>query len=297
MIEAINESNIEFYRSFFFKGEIEEGMIAYGEAINDIACGAIISERSEKDEETWEIKLLYVMPLWRREGIGRRLLEKLLGEIKQRGYKRIKYTAVTSKQSIEQLEGLLSQYGFSKAEIVCTIYRFETETLRGSEFVTTAQEKELKPIGGMKITTLDEMDKEVLRKLKEKEGIDYPDNLSPFAQKKGLTVAYPLFAIAPNGEVAGWITSLESPGDIILYRSAFVVDKYRKTGIGYFLYITCIREHALKYVDKDILVGVDVHNERMNKILALFFKNSYKYKKYEFVTTLNMEERGGQRVE
>ena len=132
-----------------------------------------------------------------------------------------------------------------------------------------------------------EVKNELLEKVKNKEGINYPDVLSPFANEFNLIDGCTQFAVFDEKEVVGWMTALRAPGNSILYRSIFVREDYRKSALGYFIFNSTMKPPGIycwtiKYIDKKILYAVDIDNARAKKLFSFCLKSLYDSKNYEF---------------
>lgn len=103
---ASDEFNVSFDINAVLKQDLKkihqfmppEGCLLLGEYEANLAgCVGL----REIDDETGEIKRMYVRPEYRRKGVGRRLLEALIQEARQVGYSKLKLDSATfAKQAI-----------------------------------------------------------------------------------------------------------------------------------------------------------------------------------------------------
>lgn len=285
-VESLNASNIDLYEQFLidrmsFK---EEDILAYGAKYENIPCGAIFARLKRKpDEIECEIKSFFVLPFFRKKGVGSELLNALQNKLKQLNIKKIKVNAITSEKNIELLEEFLIKRGFSKAKLLTEVYLFDPKVLiNENKLIKSILNSDFELPEKVELLPKTEVREELLEKVRNKEGIDYPDVLSPFANEFNLDDECTQFAVFDDKEIVGWMTALRTPGNSILYRSLFVREDYRKSALGYFIFNSIIKLHTERYVDKKILYAIDLDNVKAHKLFYLYFKDLYESKKYEF---------------
>lgn len=285
-VESLNASNIDLYEQFLidrmsFK---EEDILAYGAKYENIPCGAIFARLKRKqDGIECEITSFFVLPFFRKKGAGSELLNALQNKLKQLSIKKIKVNAITSEKNIELLEKFLIKRGFFKAKLLTEVYLFDPKVLiNENKLIKSILNSDFELPEKVELLPKTEVREELLEKVRNKEGIDYPDVLSPFANEFNLDDECTQFAVFDDKEIVGWMTALRTPGNSILYRSLFVREDYRKSALGYFIFNSIIKLHREKYMDKKIMYALDLENVRVHKLLFLYFKDLYEIKKYEF---------------
>ena len=293
-VEKVDYSNVIFYSKFTFKNFFElmvksDGTtLAFGASYNSEPCGLIVAEQNNKHKNTWDIKSLFVKKEFRRKGAGTALVKTLLNELKLKKCETVVFKTVTSQSSIDQFSSLLVPMGFSPLKKITNIYRFNSKELEHSTFVKVAASGLFSLPKNVRIVSMDKIDSKILSDLKEKQNIDYPDQLSPFANEHHLEMGSSYFAVTDKNEIVGWLTAFSSAGNIILYRSFFVKEEYRKTAVGFFLFNAVVKNHAANYLDKSCLFAIACDNHDAERFVLLYFKGAtYDHKKYEFETTLN----------
>lgn len=288
-IEKIDVTNANFYKNFILNNTISNHTLAFGAKVSDLPCGIILSQKNKSEKDQWDIKVFFISQFFRGQGIGSALIKTLIKSLKEKNCKKIVFQAVTSKNSIDELGRFLHHYGFSKPEILTEIYRFNPEVLfENNSFIQSACTSILSCPENVKIISIKEIDTYLLDKIKNNKNLDFPDNLSPFANEHDLSNTNTFFAITDQNEIVGWITGLSAPGDIILYRSFFVREDYRNSALGFFIINKAIKNHFKHYKNKEALCAIAVDNEKTLKFLSLYFKNLYRHKKYEFSTFLDL---------
>lgn len=285
-VDSLNASNIDLYEQFLidrmsFK---EEDILAYGARYENIPCGAIFARlKRNPDGIECEITSFFVLPFFRKKGVGSELLNTLQNKLKQLNIKEIKVNAITSEKNIELLEKFLIKRGFSKAKLLTEVYLFDPKVLiNENKLIKSILNSDFELPEKAELLPKTEVREELLEKVRNKEGIDYPDVLSPFANEFNLDDECTQFAVFDDKEIVGWMTALRTPGNSILYRSLFVREDYRKSALGYFIFNSIIKLHREKYMDKKIMYALDLENVRVHKLLFLYFKDLYESKKYEF---------------
>lgn len=285
-VEVLNPSKCEAYKHCLkedFPGN-NQNIIVFGARFNKIACGAIFAQL--KGIEECCIKSFFVLPLFRRRGAGTALLKALKEKIQQLGIKKVTVQAITSKENIDLLNDFLTKRGFLEAEILTEVYTFDPKKIvENSSFVRQISRTPSKWPKNVAIRPQNQVNEFLLKELKKRENIDYPSVLSPFANEFDLIDECTQFAIFNGKEIVGWITGLKAPGNMILYRSLFAREDFRKSALGYFLFNEAIRIHVKKHIDKKFLFAVDVNNTRTQRFFASYFKDLYESKKFEFIET------------
>lgn len=285
-VEELNPSNVEAYKHCLKEEFLEncQDIIAFGARLSKIACGAIFTQI--KGSEECFIKSFFVLPLFRRRGAGTALLKALKEKIQQLGIKKVTVQAITSKENIDLLNDFLTKRGFLEAEILTEVYTFDPKKIvENSSFVRRISSTPSKWPKNVAIRPQNQVNEFLLKELKKRENIDYPSVLSPFANEFDLIDECTQFAIFNGKEIVGWITGLKAPGNMILYRSLFAREDFRKSALGYFLFNEAIRIHVNKHIDKKFLFAVDVNNTRTQRFFASYFKDLYESKKFEFIET------------
>lgn len=286
-IEKISACNAQFYKKFLLNSIIDKQTLAFGAKKGSIPCGIILAKKNNNNQ--WNIKIFFVSEFFRKQGIGSILIKTLIKELKQKNCKKIIFSAVTSKKSIDDLEKFLYHYGFSKPEILTIVYRFNFETLfNNNPFIQSVYNAVLTLPKNIKLKSIDEIDTSLLEKLKNDKNLKFPENLSPFANEHDLKTAIKIFAINSQNEILGWMSGLSAPGNLILYRSFFVREDYRNSALGFFIINKAIKNHIDFYKNKDALCAIEVDNTRTLRFLSLYFKDLYEHKKYEFSTSLDL---------
>ena len=295
-IDKVDYSNAIFYSQFTFDKFFElmvknDGTtLAFGVNYNSEPCGLIVAEQSPNSKTIWEIKSLFVKKQFRRNGAATALLHALFNELKLRNCKSIIFTTVTSQSSIDEFSKLLIPMGFSPLKKLTVVYRFNAkELLANSKFIKIASAGLFTLPENIHIISMDKVDPKALKELKKQSGTSYPDSLSPFANEHNLEWNSTYFAVTDENKVVGWLTAFSAPGNIILYRSLFVTEEYRKTAVGFHLFNEAVKNHIENHLDKSCLFAIACENYNFERFVSLYFKGTnYEHKKYEFKTTLNL---------
>lgn len=288
-IVPLNNQNIETFEKFLVKQNNykKANILPYGAKYKDIPCGAILGELGQKNGEKFcKISSFFVLPFFRRKGVGTELLNTIKNRVIEFGIKKILVNAITSQEKIEQLEKFLLKRGFSKPKLLTEVYLFDPKALlKENKLIQRILDGNFELPEKIKILSKNNVSKGLLDKVKNRVGIDYPESLSPFANEFDLDNEFTKFAVFDNKEIVAWLTAFKAPQNSILYRSFFVKEDFRKTALGYILFNSVVKLHAEKYVDKKILYAVAVGNVRTQKLFSLYFKNLYNSKLYEFEMT------------
>ncbi len=295
-IDKVDYSNVIFYSQFTFDKFFDlmvknDGTtLAFGVNYNLEPCGLIVAEQSPNNKATWEIKSLFVKKQFRRNGAATALLHALFNELKLRNCKNINFITVTSQISIDEFSKLLIPMGFSPLKKLTAVYRFNAkELLANSKFIKIASAGLFTLPENIHIISMDKVAPKALKELKKQSGTSYPDSLSPFANEHNLERNLTYFAVTDENEIVGWLTAFSAPGNIILYRSLFVFEKYRKSAVGFHLFNAAVKNHSENHLDKSCLFAIACENYDVERFISLYFKGTdYAHKKYEFKTTLKL---------
>lgn len=294
-IKELDYADSDVYKKFLIDKRNKIGsknVFAYGASYNNVPCGAILANVVQCSNTNLEVDItsFFVLPFFRKKGVGSLLLNSLIYKINELGIKKIKVTAITSKKNIDLLEHFLFKKGFSKAKLISVVYFFDPNLLlKENELIRRIARSDLKLPEKIKFLQEYDMSLDLIKKVKNKEGIDYPDVLSPFANEFGLEREYIDFAVYDDKEIVGWMTALRANVNAILYRTFFIREDFRKKSLGYFLFNNCIKKHVEKYIEKTGLFAVDLKNTEARKLFSLYFKGLCSEPKYEFKIDMNIE--------
>ncbi len=291
-VESLNDSSINLYEQFLIDRMSlqNEEVLAYGAKYENIPCGAIFARiKQNSDGKECEVTSFFVLPFFRKKGVGTELLNALKGKLRELDIKETKVNAVTSKKNIELLENFLTKRGFFKAKLLTEVYLFDPKVLiNENKLIKSILNSDFELPEKVELLPKTEVREELLEKVRNKEGIDYPDVLSPFANEFNLDDECTQFAVFDDKEIVGWMTALRTPENAILYRSLFVREDYRKSALGYFIFNSIIKLHITTYIEKKALYAVAIDNIRTKKLFSLYLKNLYDSKKYEFEIKLDL---------
>ena len=291
-IEYLDSSNAKSYQSCLAKVYMQdvldacESVIAIGVKDSDLPCGCVFAKVLD---EIVSIKNLFVLPFARRKGVASLLINELKSKARELGCAQIKFNAVTSKNNIDLLNKFLTKQGFSKIELLARIYKASSDrVLEEGKWTKRLLNSNFELPDKVTIFTKDEVDEELLAKLKNKEDTDYPDVLSPFKNEFDLQPEFSLFAVFDNKKIVGWFTTLRTNDDRILYRSLFIDDMYRKSKLGLIMLAKAIKYHFDNCRSKGVLLAVDLDNTSVLNFYSSFFNNLCDSIKYEFSTNIEL---------
>lgn len=287
---AVLYSQLTFNKFFELMIKTDGTSLALGANYNSEPCGLIVAKQNKNDDTNWEIKSLFVKKQFRRKGVATTLVKEFLQKLKLKKCKTITFTTVTSQKSIDEFSSLLVPMGFSPLNKLTSVYKFNAkELLATSKIIKVASSGLFRLPKNIHIVSMDKICPKTLESLKEKRGIDYPDGLSPFANEHSLKIDSSFFAITDENEIVGWLTAFSAPGNIILYRSHFVKEEYRRHAVGFFLFNEAVKNHAENNLGKACLFAIACENHYSERFVSLYFKGAkYEHKKYEFTTTLSL---------
>ena len=289
IIEKISNSNREIYNNLLLNTTIDENTISYGAKINDdFAVGIILAKKDNMKEKRWNIKVFFVSNFFRNSGIGTKLLNNLIDDLKNEDCEKLCLNLVTSEKTFEILKNFLSKRGFENPKALTIVYRFNPEEILKSNLVKASLSSK-NPFDNIDFVTIEKVSKNILDNLKSNEDITYPKGLSLFANENNLEHVNSLLAIENSGKVLGWISGLMSPGNMVLYRSFYINEDQRKNALGLALFNEAMKLQLTRLRQLEGICAVSVDNPRVSKFISLYFKNNFKHVKHEYEMTLNLK--------
>ena len=289
IIEKISNSNREIYHNLLLNTVIDENTISYGAKINDdFAVGIILAKKDNIKEKRWNIKVFFVSNFFRNSGIGTKLLNNLINDLKNEDCEKLCLNLVTSEKTFEILKNFLSKRGFENPKALTIVYRFNPEEILKSNLVKASLSSK-NPFDNIDFVTIEKVPKNLLDNLKSNEDITYPKGLSLFANENNLEHVNSLLAIENSGKVLGWISGLMSPGNMVLYRSFYINEDQRKNALGLALFNEAMKLQLTRLRQLEGICAVSVDNPRVSKFISLYFKNNFKHVKHEYEMTLNLK--------
>lgn len=289
IIEKITNSNIKVYHNLLLNTTVDENTILYGAKINDdFATGVILAKKDNLEKKRWNIKVFFVSSFFRNSGIGTKLLNNLINDLKNKDCNKLCLNLVTSEKTFEIFKNFLSKRGFENPKTLTIVYRFNPEQILKSNIVKACLNSQ-NPFENVDFVPIKKVSKTLLDNLKSNEDITYPKGLSLFANENNLNHVNSLVAIEDNEKVLGWISGLLSPGNIVLYRSFYINEDQRKNALGLALFNEAMKIQLTKLKHTEGICAVSVDNPRVSKFISLYFKNNFKHIKYEYEMTLNLK--------
>ena len=289
IIEKVSNSNREIYHNLLLSTVIDESTISYGAKVNDgFATGVLLAKKDNLEAKRWNIKVFFVSSFFRNSGIGTKLLNKLISDLKDKNCNKICLNVVTSENTFGILKDFLSKRGFENPKALTTVYRFNPEEILKSNIVKACLNSK-NPFDNIDFIPIQKVPKSILEKLKSDEDVSYPKGLSLFANENNLDHINSLVAIENNEKVLGWISGLLSSGNLVLYRSFYINEDRRKTALGLALFNEAMKVQLTKLRHTEGICAVSVDNPRVEKFISLYFKNNFKHVKHEYEMALNLK--------
>ncbi len=295
-VEEWNSQNDAVYKPFLVDriNDGGEDFVAYGAKCGNIPCGAIYArlEKSDVGGRTQaNVTSFFVASFFREKGAGTALLDALKLRLKDLNVDAIRVNAVTSQENVDLIDKFLQKRGFSPARLLTEVYLFDPKVLvEKNKIIKSALQGSFDLPPKISFLPKNLVSPDLLEKVKNKDGIDYPDVLSPFANEFNLDDECTQFAIFDDSEIVGWVTAFRVKESAILYRSLFIREDYRKKALGFALLGECIKKHVAKYSDKMVLYAVALDNLNARKLFSVCFKHYYKSKKYEFEAIMDLRQ-------
>jgi GNAT superfamily N-acetyltransferase len=298
VIENIQNENAHFYKEFTFK-QYEKFLldepgdtpiVKIGARVDGVPAGLALAKEDTSTGNIWNILSFFVLENFRKKGAGAALLSKLKEILLDKKCEFTTFKVITSMDNIKSLESLFVKHGFAPFRICTNIYKCSIIKMREkSPFSKRVFSGKLKFNKNVKILLKNQVDTNLIEKIKAREDNDYPESLSPFKNEFDLKEAFHFFAITENDGIIGWGTTFEAPGNLILYRSFFVKKEYRPIGVGYNIFNACFKYQCEHYPGWDFIFAVAVDNKRTEKLLGLYLGDSFDWFKHECETSLTLK--------
>ncbi|RPI05109.1 MAG: N-acetyltransferase [Ignavibacteriae bacterium] len=109
-----NPTNNAFIDETTLRAQLEKGIELYQLNENDIAVGCIAIEKSKKEEDTFFIEKVSIIPKYRNQGYGIAMMDFAARTIKDRGGKRISIALIDSNIWLKKW---YTNQGFTETEI------------------------------------------------------------------------------------------------------------------------------------------------------------------------------------
>jgi GNAT superfamily N-acetyltransferase len=297
-IQHLTPQTAHAFAKFAFKAHLQKyllqpenkpDLLKLGAYVGEAPAGLIFAERTGTKDfpNNWRIINFYVDEKFRRQGVGTALITRLKEELKSCNCEEVSFGLVTSQTSVAQLEALLTKHGFCEFELLTNVYKFKPCVInQQSPFVKRAFASTQKFNDKVSILLKNQLDMALLRTVELKEGIDYPDILSPFKNEFNLEEAFHFFAVSPIDGIVGWGTTFfRHNGHIILYRSFFVKEEYRHEGVGVGIFNHCLKYHIENYYDWYFVFAVAEDNPRTDKLLRRYTGEAFDWERHEVKTS------------
>ncbi len=261
-----------------------------GATINGIPCGVLFADIISEDSKIGDIQFLFVHPITRRMGVATKLLNTFIEEAKKLKCKKVIIKSVKDMKTINEISPFFKNYGFDPVEIEANIYTITPQYFHESGKIEEFANRKIIIPPNIKIYPSDEIDKSLLDSLKAKSDIDYLKIYDPFPENDKFKLKHinTLFAVYNSNEIVGWMVGLDAFGESIYYKTLFVKEKYRHLYLGLILQNMCLKNHMTKYLDRSVLLGISIRNDRALKFFSIYSKGINKDINYEFNFTKNL---------
>ncbi len=241
--------------------------IAISAEYNQEILGLAIGEIDYK-QNIGQVLSLFVIPEYRRQGIGNELLIALETEIRGKNCQQIDLIYIPNKTVIA-LEKILQKNGWSEPKARMLIGLGERETIKNMPWLSLDQK--LPP--GYEIFPWRELTSKERKTIQElqKKSPWYPDILSPFSEEDIIEPINSL-GLRYNHQVVGWMITHRISENTIRYTALFVREELQSIGRGIALVARAIK---LQINHPEINQGsftVLIENEKMVKFTERRFK-------------------------
>ncbi|MGD1703385.1 GNAT family N-acetyltransferase [Dapis sp. BLCC M229] len=215
-----------------------------------------------------EVLSLFVIPEYRRQGIGNELLIALETEIRGKNCQQIDLIFIPNKTVIA-LEKILQKNGWSEPKARMLIALGDPKTMRNVTWLNLDQKLPL----GYEIfpwRKLTSKERKTIQELQKKSPW-YPDILSPFTDEDIIEPINSL-GLRYNHEVVGWMITHRISKNTIRYTKLFVKEELQSIGRGIALLGRAIKLQINHPEINQCSFTVQIENEKMVKFTERRFK-------------------------
>ncbi len=214
----------EQVRGLVFREPLLAAVSLYGDQVVGLALAEIAP-----NNQGAKLFSCYVDAPHRRKGIAVQLLASLSRGLKQNGLKYLDLGYSTDWPSAPIVEHILKKYHWVPSKT--TLYQYKTNTATISNAPWLSDENANLPSGYslFEWCNLPPEDRGAIQR-KQAETNWYPPNLSPFQTDDHL--AFNGMGLRYQGEVVGWMVTLQSAPDTVQYSSFFVSSEHRRQPVS-----------------------------------------------------------------
>jgi len=222
------------YRSYRKELMDNQAAIAYGAvAFGSVPVGLVLAIAETEEAGSVKILSIYVVPKFRRCGIGRELLHRLEKTLTEQGMRQIYCRFGAEEDGDASLSRLVSRGGWEAPRPGYKLYRVDLEKLLSGNRLL----RKIKTPRGFTLTRLTDMtckDKENFKaSLSEEEQKEWV-GFDPF--RPGISYEPETSLVLRDAEgIAGWVITEQTEPGSLAYPVLYVRPKYRKTRLAFVL--------------------------------------------------------------
>jgi GNAT superfamily N-acetyltransferase len=253
---------------------------------NDICVGARIfgvpagfGRLSFRNENTVVLSYLFVSPKYRRKGLGKKILDKLMKNEFVKDFSDICVEYRMEKGKINSVDCFLAELGFNNKRIVSVICRTDFRILDAEWF------RSVRIPENFRIVKWSELDSSLKEKLKQDpERHDWENlRLSPFSQDCRDYFDLNSIAILDGDNIIGWNITTKINEKTVRYSNLYVRPKYTKLGYSIALLHKAISIQKKYRPDMDCgLWCAWAENRQMVNFITRRMSPHVDYIKYEY---------------
>ena len=183
-----------------------------------------------------EIISLFVQEDFRGRGHAGKLLDYLEAMAQKQGVRVFNIGYSSGNPYAAQIEQVLVKSGFSPPMVTNTVYRYSSKGVAEADYPWFIQyDLPAMPEGIIRWQDISSEEREKLRN-----AVWFPEWLSPFSDEH-LVEKLNSLAFRVDGEIASWMVTHRLRSDVILYKSIYVREDLRSSGIAALMLIKAIQ--------------------------------------------------------
>jgi GNAT superfamily N-acetyltransferase len=208
-----------------------------------------------------ELASLYVEPVHRHQGIGRRLLEHLEAQVTRQGFPFIQVRYRSTIPQIDAFEHLLERRAWGPATVSQHMFKAPLEDVLTAPWI----DRYPLPAAAAPVAWTDLTPEEaaaIKRRKGQPEPEGYPAALDPFQLAHLPWQPYSLGLRTPDG-VAGWMMAHRLSESLVQYTSLWIHPSLRGSGASVYLVGEALKRQQREGQAPDCLWRVDADNDAM----------------------------------
>jgi GNAT superfamily N-acetyltransferase/SAM-dependent methyltransferase len=237
-------------------------------------CGLALAHPAVGNELA-QVLSVFVVPQFRRQGIGGELLTRITTLLQERGEPRVVVSFPTGKEATPIVERMLARRGWTEPRP--RLYLFAADKANVDALMQTGWMRERQMPPGYALFTwpeATEADRETA--IEYENSPDFPHGLTPFLADYPIDPETSL-GLRENGKLVGWMVTHRPGPEVLRYTCLYVHPSAAVKGVGIRMLIESLRRHAASPTRREnlkVVCAILAENEPMVEFFRHRFERS-----------------------